>query len=126
MTDENGVEVPVVLHFRGGETRHCTTSPAIEHRTETVKTGADCGGEEVPFSALKAVFFLAREGADIEPTPEGSTLVVEFADGEVIRGITRGYNPEKNGFILYPVDRSKNDKIFVVNSAIVSIDVEKL
>ncbi|MGZ8869391.1 MAG: DUF6982 domain-containing protein, partial [Thermoanaerobaculia bacterium] len=50
---------------------------------------------------------------------------VEFADGEVIRG-TAHYNPERNGFFLFPADRSKNDRIFVVNSAIVSIEVERL
>ena len=47
------------------------------------------------------------------------------ADGEVIRGVAQ-YNPERNGFFLFPLDRSKNDRIFVVNSAIVSIEVEKL
>lgn len=50
---------------------------------------------------------------------------VEFSDGEVIRGVAQ-YNPEKNGFLLFPHDRSKNDRVFVVNSAIVSIEVEKL
>ena len=38
----------------------------------------------------------------------------------------RHYNPERNGFYLFPLDRSKNDRIFVVNSAISSIEVEKL
>jgi hypothetical protein len=49
-------------------------------------------------------------------------IAVEFNDGEVIRGVAH-YNPERNGFFLFPEDRSKNDRIFVVNSAIVSIDV---
>jgi hypothetical protein len=52
-------------------------------------------------------------------------IAVEFQDGEVIRGAAH-YNPERNGFYLFPDDRSKNDRIFVVNSAIVSIEVEKL
>jgi len=42
-----------------------------------------------------------------------------------MRGVAQ-YNPERNGFFLFPLDRSKNDRIFVVNSAIVSIEVEKL
>src|SRR5437870_12934204 len=67
-----------------------------------------------------------RAGADDEiETATGSTISVEFADGEVIRGVAH-YNPERNGFFLFPHDRSKNDRIFVVNSAIVSIEVEKL
>ena len=55
----------------------------------------------------------------------GMRIAVEFNDGEVIRGAAH-YNPERNGFFLYPDDRTKNDRIFVVNSAIVSIEVEKL
>ena len=48
-----------------------------------------------------------------------------WADGEVIRGKAH-YNPERNGFFLFPADRSKNERVFVVNSAIASIEVEKL
>ena len=85
----------------------------------------DEGPAEVPFSELKAVFFpqTAPDGA-LEPA-SGMQIAIEFNDGEVIRG-TAHYNPERNGFFLYPADRSKNDRIFVVNSAIVSIEVEKL
>ena len=55
----------------------------------------------------------------------GAKALVRISDGEVIRGVAH-YNPERNGFFLFPHDRSKNDRIFVVNSAIVSIEVEKL
>ncbi len=81
---------------------------------------------EVPFAQLKAVFFPnpGEPGHPVE-APSGSALAVEFSDGEVIRG-TAQYNPERNGFFLFPSDRSKNDRIFVVNSAIVSIEVERL
>ena len=86
--------------------------------------GKDGSKAEVPFGAVKAVFFPQREPDDsIEPAA-GSQLSVEFFDGEVIRGIAQ-YNPERKGFFLFPVDRSKNDRIFVVNSAITSIEVEK-
>jgi hypothetical protein len=57
--------------------------------------------------------------------PHGSLIAVEFADGEVIRG-TATYNPEASGFFLFPLDRSKNERIFVVRDAIASIEVEKL
>lgn len=79
----------------------------------------------MPFSELKAVFF-PRTAPDnaLEPA-SGMQIAVEFNDGEVIRGQAH-YNPERNGFFLFPADRSKNDRIFVVNSAIVSIEVEKL
>ena len=121
--------VPVVLHYRGGTTERCLISPQIEADRETVTIVRDDQSlSEVPFARLKALFFLRDEELAPTEAPDdgGSMLVVEFADGEVIRGISSGYNPARNGFYLYPVDRSKNDKIFVVNSAIVSIDVEKL
>ena len=85
----------------------------------------DGTSSEVPFGSLKAVFFPTTD-PDATPAPaDGSQLAVEFSDGEIIRGIAH-YNPERNGFFLYPLDRSKNDRIFIVNSAIMSIEVEKL
>lgn len=119
--------VPVVLHFLGGRTERCQALPLIEPDRQTVSvTEADGATREVPFADLKAVFFLRTDAPLSEPTPGGSTLAVEFRDGELIRGVTSQYNPSGSGFYLYPHDRSKNDRVFVVNSAVVSIDVEKL
>ncbi len=115
----------VVLRFRDGKTQRGTLLVADADR-EMFSIQEDGGkSADVPFSVLKAVFFPQR-GPDesIEPAV-GSQLSVEFADGEVIRGVAQ-YNPERNGFYLFPLDRSKNDRIFVVNSAIASIEVEKL
>jgi uncharacterized protein DUF6982 len=115
----------VVLRYRDGRTERAALAP-IDPEREVVRVRHEDGAQdEVPFSALKAVFIprtVAEE--ELEP-PAGSTIAVEFSDGEVIRGIA-SYNPERNGFFLFPLDRSKNDRIFVVNSAIVSIEVEKL
>jgi len=114
----------VVLRYRDGSTRRATLMRADMER-EIVDIEEDGAATEVPFASLKAVFF-PQADPDRAPGPvEGSQLAVEFADGEVIRGIAH-YNPERNGFFLYPHDRSKNDRIFVVNSAIMSIEVEKL
>ena len=98
----------------------------IDAGREVIVVRRDEGGtEEVPFSDLKAVFFprLVSE-AELEAAA-GMQISVEFNDGEVIRG-TGHYNPERNGFFLFPTDRSRNDRIFVVNSAIVALEVEKL
>ena len=115
----------VVLRYRDGRTERASLEP-IDATREVLQVRRDDGSEsEVPFSLLKAVFFPA---AGVEPksvTANGSTIAVEFSDGEVIRGVAN-YNPERNGFFLYPHDRTKNDRIFIVNSAIVSIEVEKL
>jgi len=114
----------VVLRYRDGRTERV---PRVEINAdhEFAVVMHDAAPAEVPFSTLKAIFF-PRLGPDDEiETATGSTISVEFADGEVIRGVAH-YNPERNGFFLFPHDRSKNDRIFVVNSAIVSIEVEKL
>jgi uncharacterized protein DUF6982 len=114
----------VVLRFRDGKTSRGTLVKADTDR-EVFSVEEDGKTVEVPFQSLKAVFFPQMEPDKKPDQADGSSLAVEFADGEVIRGIAH-YNPERNGFFLYPLDRSKNDRIFVVNSAIMSIEVEKL
>lgn len=113
----------VVLRYRDGRTERATLEP-IDPAREVLTVRRDEGGsDEVPFTDLKAVFFPRTGGDGEEPEPAaGMQIAIEFNDGEVIRG-TAHYNPERNGFFLYPHDRSKNDRIFVVNSAIVSIEV---
>lgn len=120
-------EVPVVLHFRGGRTERVMTSPSVDPERETITISREGERAEIPYGEIKAMFFLRDPNDTLPPeeASEGSTLVVEFRDGEVIRGRSRAYNPERNGFFLYPHDRSKNEKVFIVNSAIVSIEVEK-
>jgi hypothetical protein len=115
----------VVLRYRDGRTERALLEP-IDATHEVVSVRLDDGtAAEIPFSALKAVF-IPRSAAEPELEPaSGMKIAVEFTDGEVIRG-TAQYNPERNGFFLFPEDRSKNERIFVVNSAIVSIEVEKL
>ena len=115
----------VVLRYRDGRTERVSMAPVdVDRQVLSVQRE---GGEtaEVPFSLLNAVFFPQTTPPQPPAESQGSQLAVEFADGEVIRG-TAHYNPERNGFLLFPLDRSKNDRIFVVNSAIVSIEVEKL
>lgn len=118
----------VVLRYRDGRTERVSLAP-IDVERQVLSVSRESGEEaEVPFSQLKAVFFpqAAPDGLDVPAHPgDGSQIAIEFADGEVIRGLAH-YNPERNGFFLFPLDRSKNDRIFVVNSAIVSIEVERL
>lgn len=115
----------VVLRYRDGRTERVALGP-IDPSREVVDVVFESGEEaDVPFADLKAIFFpQAQPEAAVEPA-SGMHLAVEFSDGEIIRGFAN-YNPERNGFYLFPLDRSKNDRIFVVNSAIVSIEVEKL
>lgn len=115
----------VVLRYRDGRTERATLDPIDATHERLIIRHDDGEAAEVPFAVLKAVFY-PRISPDepLEPA-KGMRIAVEFNDGEVIRG-TAHYNPERNGFFLFPDDRTKNERIFVVNSAIVSIEVEKL
>ena len=113
-----------VLRYRDGQTERVELQQADLGREMLHVKRSSGENANVPFATLKAVFFPHRS-EEHEYPEAASTIAVEFADGEVIRGMAH-YNPERNGFFLYPEDRSKNDRIFVVNSAIVSIEVEKL
>jgi hypothetical protein len=115
----------VVLRYRDGRTERVALEP-IDPAREVLVVRRD-GGEptEVAFSELKAVFYPQKPAEEPLEPATGMQISVEFNDGEVIRG-TAQYNPERNGFFLFPADRTKNDRIFVVNSAIVAIEVEKL
>ena len=115
----------VVLRYRDGRTERASLAP-IDHERESFSVTREDGQDsEVPFSTVKAVFFPRVSPEEPVEEASGSMLAIEFSDGEVIRGLAH-YNPERNGFFLFPTDRTKNERIFVVNSAIVSIEVERL
>jgi hypothetical protein len=115
----------VVLRYRSGHTERATLD-AIDLDAKLFRVKHEDGEEgDVPFDDIKAVFYpRSVPEEELEPAA-GSQIAVEFADGEIIRGIAH-YNPERNGFVLFPLDRSRNDRIFIVNAAIVSIEVERL
>jgi len=121
----NETQQQVVLRYRNGRTERAALE-GVDMTEQSFRVTREDGEDgEVPFAEIKAVFYPRVAGDGEGEEAAGSTIAVEFADGEIIRGIAQ-YNPERNGFFLYPLDRSKNDRIFVVNSAIVSIEVERL
>ncbi|MBI4559725.1 MAG: hypothetical protein HY706_19215 [Candidatus Hydrogenedentes bacterium] len=82
---------------------------------------------EVRFSELKAVFNVKSFDGNFDKslrfrdwTPEGGELVVEFHDGEVVRGYSlHRYDEEEPRFFLIPQDtRSNNISILVEGSAV--------
>lgn len=93
--------------------------------------------QEVLFSELKAVFFvkslegrrgppslkglLEEEGE--EESPNFLKVKVTFFDGETLVGTTYGFNPEREGFFVIPMERESNNlRIFVISGAIKSIE----
>lgn len=93
-------------------------------------------GEErlIPFSAVKAVFFVRSFTGDknrrekrkfVEGSPSfGEAIRVTFLDGETILGRSMNYRPEDRGFYLKPADPdSNNEVVFVPQSAVRDVAV---
>ena len=83
---------------------------------------------EIHTKELKALFFVKdfagnpqyAERKDFDPShpPVGRAIRVEFNDGEVLVGITTGYQPGRPGFFLEPADPSSNhERCYVVTAA---------
>lgn len=83
---------------------------------------------EITIAELKAVFFVK----DLAGNPQrqdvleflpgkpvvGRKIQVQFKDGEKLVGTTQGYDPNRPGFFLIPVDTaSNNERCFVVTAA---------
>lgn len=114
-----------VLRYRDGRIVNATLTEIDPAADALHVIGDDGQKRQVAYEDLKAVFFPRSVPEEMLEAASGMTLAVEMFDGEVIRGMAH-YNPERNGFFLFPADRSKHDRIFIVNSAISSIEVEKL
>jgi hypothetical protein len=116
------MEMNFALRFRDGRVETLESEPLIDLEAGVVTAHTD---RPVAFGELKAVFYL-RASTSASPLPSpGTTLAVEFDDGEMIRGTSSDYAPDRSGFFLFPTDRSKIEKAFVISSAILSIEVEK-
>ncbi len=81
-------------------------------------------GTRIELKDVKAIFFVKdftgnpdrhRDGA-ADPKRHGRKVAVKCKDGETMIGTTEGYNPQKLGFFMFPVDEEDNNiRIFVVN-----------
>ena len=91
----------------------------------------------VKMANLKAVFFVKElEGMDKkrpvvkrtfdqikDKTLIGKKVKVEFTDGEVLRGLTLGYSPQRRGFFFTPIDpESNNERVFALLAAVKDIE----
>lgn len=83
--------------------------------------------EYIKFSDLKAVFYVKSFDSKYDKsaqyrdwTPEGSELVVEFKDGEKIRGFSlHAYSPDAERFHLIPSDTTTNNISILVEASAV-------
>ena len=130
----------VVVHFKNGNVVKGFThdfTPVKDHFH--LNTGGEGGSgdiTQIQMADLKAVFFvksLSGDRTDIEKKffeqvddsrLRGLKLRVVFNDGEIVRGISLGYDRKKKGFFMVPVDPDcNNDRIFVLADACRDIKV---
>jgi hypothetical protein len=93
---------------------------------------------EVSLTDLKAVFFVkSLQGKKDHPPQKGmldekgiatgSTKVkITFYDGEILVGTTHGYNPNREGFFVFPAETDSNNlRVFIVSGAVKEIETRK-
>ncbi|PYQ05770.1 MAG: hypothetical protein DMF82_07685 [Acidobacteria bacterium] len=125
----------IVARFQDGRVLKGFTNdfiPAKDHFHLFVDEHAGTRPTDVHVPELKALFFVKSFEGDPQhhksnDTPEGATLVgrrirVVFKDGEVIVGTTQGYDRNRPGFFLVPVDPgSNNERCFVIAAAMKAV-----
>jgi len=83
--------------------------------------------QQILVKDLKAIFFVRDFGGN--PTyderrqfgdtdkPQGRKMEITFKDGEKLVGSTLGYEPNRPGFFIHPVDdKSNNIRVYVVQA----------
>lgn len=90
---------------------------------------------EVSTSLVKAIFFVKSfDGDKDHPSPDdfsveslenasGLKVKVTFSDGELMYGTTHGYSPERNGFFVFPADKTiNNERVFVMRESTAAVE----
>ncbi len=122
----------VVARFLDGTTLKGQTNDFLPAKELFHVHAADAGPGskpvEVRVPTLKALYFVRNLAGDSEHrdtnefppfTPSsGRRVEVTFKDGEVMAGITQGYQPGRPGFFIVPADPlSNNERCFIVASS---------
>lgn len=112
-----------VIRYRDGSTEKTEEVVTIDSDDQNILIGDD--RRMVSSEKLKAVFFLGHRSEELDFPGGGTLLTVSFEDGEELRGVAPEYNPSRRGFLLYPTEGDRVSSIFVVTSAVESIEVER-
>lgn len=122
----------VVVHCTDGRLLKGTTNDFLPTKDifHVSASDAPAGTKpvEVKLLDLKAIFFvkdlaghpLHHDINEIKPNQPvvGRKIQVKFKDGEEILGTTQGYQPNRIGFFVNPVDaESNNERCFVISAA---------
>ena len=122
----------VVVRFADGRMVKGTTADFVPTKdlfhVNVTTNSAGAKPVEINKSDLKALFFVkdfegdpqhveSNEFDPSHPLP-GRRIRVVFKDGEILVGITTGYQPGRPGFFLVPADSSSNiERCYVVTAA---------
>jgi hypothetical protein len=122
----------IVVRFQDGRIIKGTTADFFPNKdlfhvtASTAPPGAK--PEEVRTKEMKALFFVKDFAGDpkqvnrnefdpAHPRP-GRRIKVVFKDGEILVGVTTGYQSGRPGFFLVPADTALNmDRCYVVSAA---------
>lgn len=91
---------------------------------------------EIKLSSLKVVFFVKSHKGNKnykkvrtfegQPkiTPSQRKIIVTCNGDEKIYGTTLGYNPNKKGFFVYPIDpKDNNERIFIIQESVKNVEL---
>ena len=130
----------VVARYQNGKTvKGVTYDFGPEKRGFHVTSTEGGKVSQVFFSELKAVFFVRSLAGSKDHSPprkefmekemEARGLVkvkITFFDGEVFLGTTNGYNPERKGFFISPLEQDSNNvRVYIITSAVKQIETWK-
>ncbi len=122
----------VVAHFQDGRMLKGLTNDFLPAKTNfhLLAEGGPVGAkpEDVAVAQLKALFFVKTFEGDAQHRKDnagtaskaagGRTIRIAFKDGEVMIGTTQGYDRNRPGFFVVPIDpASNNERCFVVAAA---------
>ena len=122
----------VVVRYADGKVLKGFTQDFFPHKDRFHLFQVEGQGEkpvEIQLNHLKALFMVRDFAGDsgyrerkkyLEgEKPSGRKVEITFNDGEVLVGSTLGYDRERVGFFLFPVDpRSNNIRVYVIVSAV--------
>lgn len=87
-------------------------------------------GTRIDFGEVKAIFFVRdfvgnagrQRVTAVDPKKHGRKIQVACKDGEILVGMTEGFNPQKPGFFLFPISEQDNNlRAFVINKNVTSV-----
>lgn len=127
------MENKVVARFRDGRVLKGTTTNFLPAKPSFHLQTPDHQTIEVKIADLKALFFVKKLEGNLsyherkgftDNKMYGQRVTCRLPDGEVLTGYTQGYDPQRPGFFLIPADpNSNNERVFVVNSPSVQVNI---